>query len=149
MDKIDEKILQIVSLNANTPAQEIGKAVNLSIPAVNKRLQKLKGDGVIRSYTVITDSKKVMKPIVAFVLIVMQYSKDTENFLKTLNEDPDVLECYAVTGEYDYVIKIYAKSVDDFESKLLKIKRHRGVLKSHTMFALEEHKYSATVLPMQ
>ena len=90
-----------------------------------------------------------MKPIVAFVLIVMQYSKDTENFLKTLNEDPDVLECYAVTGEYDYIIKIYAKSVDDFESKLLKIKRHRGVLKSHTMFALEEHKYSATVLPMQ
>ena len=85
MDKIDEKILQIVSLNANTPAQEIGKAVNLSIPAVNKRLQNLKGDGVIRSYTVITDSKKVMKPIVAFVLIVMQYSKDTENFLKTLN----------------------------------------------------------------
>ena len=147
MDIIDKKIIELLSQNANATATEIGSAVNLSIPAVNKRIQKLRGDGVIRSFTVLTDPKKVNKPVVAFIFVVMQYGKGVSSLIQSIEEDSDILECYAITGEYDYLIKICAESVEKLEDKLLFIKKCEGVIKSHTMLSLMEHKYQATVLP--
>ena len=147
MDIIDKKIIELLSQNASATATEIGSAVNLSIPAVNKRIQKLRGDGVIRSFTVLTDPKKVNKPVVAFIFVVMQYGKGVSSLIQSIEEDSDILECYAITGEYDYLIKICAESVEKLEDKLLFIKKCEGVIKSHTMLSLMEHKYQATVLP--
>ena len=147
MDNIDKKILEIMSKDASTPSTEISSAVGLSLPATNKRIAKLRSEGIIRTQTVVTDPKRVGKPIAAFLLIVMKYGEHISEFLSSIKEDRDILECYAVTGEYDYLLKIYASSVEDLEQKLIKIKRQKGVLKSHTMLALEEHKFSAAVLP--
>ena len=149
MDNIDKKILAIISEDASTPSTEISKAVGLSLPATNKRIAKLKSEGIIRTYTVITNAKRVGKPIAAFLLIVMKYGEHINEFLSSIKEDRDILECYAVTGEYDYLLKIYASSVEDLERKLIKIKRQKGVLRSHTMLTLEEHKFSAAILPAE
>jgi Lrp/AsnC family leucine-responsive transcriptional regulator len=147
MDIIDKKIIELLSQNANATATDIGNVVNLSIPAVNKRIQKLRSDGVIRSFTVLTDPKKVNKPVVAFIFVVMQYGKGVDTLIESIENDSDILECYAITGEYDYLIKICAESVEKLEDKLLFIKKCEGVIKSHTMLSLMEHKYQATVLP--
>ena len=149
MDNIDKKILAIISEDASTPSTEISKAVGLSLHATNKRIAKLKSEGIIRTYTVITNAKRVGKPIAAFLLIVMKYGEHINEFLSSIKEDRDILECYAVTGEYDYLLKIYASSVEDLERKLIKIKRQKGVLRSHTMLTLEEHKFSAAILPAE
>ena len=148
MDITDKKILKILSKNANTTATEISEAVNLSIPAVNKRIQKLQNDKIIRSFTVITDGEKVKKPVIAFVFIVFRYDgTDADELLKHIIQDTDVLECYAVTGEYDYIVKICAEDIMSLESKILRIKRQKGVVKSHTMISLMEHKFQPTILP--
>ena len=147
MDAIDGKILKILSENAAATATEIGEAVNLSIPAVNKRILKLRESRIIRSYTVLTDEKKVGKPICAFILLAVRYGEGVETLQRYANDDPDVLECYAVTGDYDYLIKICAESIEALEEKLLFMKKQKGVIKSHTMFSLMEHKMSAAVLP--
>ena len=147
MDAVDGKILKILSENAAATATEIGEAVNLSIPAVNKRILKLRESKIIRSYTVLTDEKKVGKPICAFILLAVRYGEGVDALLKYADEDTDVLECYAVTGDYDYLIKICAESIEALEEKLLYLKKQKGVVKSHTMFSLQEHKLSATVLP--
>ena len=147
MDTIDKKILEILSKNANSTATDISSTVNLSVPAVNKRIMKLQNDGTIKNFTVITDGDKVDKPVIAFISIVMQYGDGVTNFLKYVNSEPDILECYAVTGEYDYIIKICAKDIKSLERKLLFLKKQKGVMKSYTSFALEEHKFTATVLP--
>ena len=81
MDEIDAKILKLLSKNADVTASEIGGMVNLSVPAVNKRIQKLKKDGMIRRYTVLTNGKQVGKPIMAFVLLVVQAGRQGEPFL--------------------------------------------------------------------
>lgn len=60
--------------------------------------------------------------------------------------DPDILECYSITGEYDYILKICAKDIDSLERKILDLKKKKGVLKSHTMISLMEHKFVPTVL---
>ena len=147
MDQTDAKILKILSENANTTATEIGDTVGLSVPAVNKRILKLQKDGTIKNFTIVTSAKKVNQPITAFILLVMRYSEAIGTLLEYMEQDGDILECYAVTGEYDYLIKICAEDVESLEEKLLKLKKHKGVVKSNTMFSLMEHKFKATMLP--
>ena len=147
MDAIDKKILKILSKNANTTATEIGSLVNLSVPAVNKRILRMQKDGLIDYFTIVTNPKKLDKTITAFVFIVMQYGDSIESLLEYAQNESDVLECYSVTGEYDYILKICAKDIESLEDKILKIKKKKDVLKSHTMISLIEHKFSPTVLP--
>ena len=64
-----------------------------------------------------------------------------------VGQDPDILECFAVTGEYDYLIKVCAADVEALEDKLLHMKKQKGVIKSHTMLSLMEHKLAPTALP--
>ena len=74
-------------------------------------------------------------------------SVENEKLLQYIHQDPDILECSAVTGEYDYLIKVCAKDVQTLEDKLLCLKKQNGVVKSHTMLCLMEHKFEPTVLP--
>ena len=147
MDALDKRILKILSQNAMASATEIGAAVNLSIPAVNKRIQKMEEGGVIRSYTPLTDGKKVGKPICAFIMLTVKYGSGVDALQEFIGRDPDVLECYAVTGDYDYILKICARDVEALEEKILALKKQNGVVKSHTMLALMEHKLSPCALP--
>lgn len=147
MDNIDKKILKILSENANMPTTEISAAVNLSVPAVNKRISKLRENNTVRSFTIITDGEKVSKPILAFILVVARYNDGVEALMELIEKDIDVLECYAVTGEYDYILKVSTKDVKELENKLLLYKRQKCVLKSYTMLSLMEHKFQSAILP--
>ncbi len=147
MDIIDKKILEILSKNANTTATEISSLVNLSVPAVNKRILRMQKDGIINFFTIVTNPQKLDKTITAFVFIVMQYGNSIKSLLEYAVNEPDVLECYSVTGEYDYMLKICAKDIESLEDKILCIKNNKGVMKSHTMISLMEHKFSPTILP--
>lgn len=147
MDETDAKILKILSENANATATEISANVNLSIPAINKRIQKLQKEGYIKKFTVLTDGEKVGKPISAFILIVLQPNYSLNSLMQYINDDVDILECCAVTGEYDYLLKVCAADVKALEDKLLRLKRQKGVVKSHTMLSLMEYKFKPTILP--
>ncbi|MBO5316973.1 MAG: Lrp/AsnC family transcriptional regulator [Oscillospiraceae bacterium] len=146
LDLIDRKILRILSQDGAATATQIGAAVGLSIPAVNKRIQKLRQGGVIRNFTLLTDRDKVGKPILAYVLMVVA-SADSERFLSYVDRESDILECHAVSGEYDYLVKVCAEDVQALENKLLCLKKQKGVIKSHTMLCLMEHKSQYTILP--
>jgi len=147
MDSIDAKILKILSKNADATATSISESINLSVPAINKRIQKLKKDGMIRRFTVLTNGKNIGKPIMAFVLLVVKASNQGETFLDYVRGDDDILECFSVTGEYDYLIKVCAADMESLKNKLSQIKLHNGVVKSHTMISLLEQKFSPTILP--
>ena len=96
MDVIDSKILEILSQNSRATAAEISGEINLSIPAINKRIRRLQSEGAIRHFTVVTDGKKVGKPIVAFILVVVQGEAAVNALLDYVARDPDILECVAV-----------------------------------------------------
>lgn len=147
MDIIDKKILKILSEDANTTATEIGSLVNLSVPAVNKRILRLQNEKIINNFTIVTNFKKTDKTIMAFVFVVMQYGESVKSLLKYAEDEQDILECYSITGEYDYILKICAKDIEALENKILKIKNIKGVIKSHTMISLMEHKFAPTILP--
>ena len=147
MDEIDAKLRRILSENADATATEMMAQVNLSIPAINKRISKLRNSGVIRQYTILVDPDQVGKPIQAFILVVLQQPSGAGKLTEYIKSDPDILECYAVTGEYDYIIKVCARDVEQLEQKLNLLKQQKGVAKSYTMLSLMEHKYRACILP--
>ena len=147
MDKTDKKILEILSYKANATATEIAKCVNLSVPAINKRILKMQNEGIINHFTIMTDAGKVNKTITAFVFVVIKYGENIKELLEYAKNDKDVLECYSITGEYDYILKICAKDIKMLEDKILTIKKTKGVTKSHTVISLMQHKFTPTVLP--
>ena len=146
MDKIDIKIIDELSKNADMTATDLSQRLHFSVPAVNKRIRAMKNSGIIKRFTIITDSKKVGKPIVAFILIVLKSVEHTKVFFEYVENDPDILECYAITGEYDCLIKVCAASVEALDQKLAILKTHNGVMKSYTMLSLTTHKYAPTFL---
>ena len=146
MDKIDKKIIKMLAENADITSTEISEELHFSIPTVNKRIRDLKKDGVIQKYTVITDNKKVGKPIVAFILIALKSIEHTDSFFEYVENDFDILECYAITGEYDCIIKVCSPSLEELDKKLSVLKTKNGVIKSYTMLSLTTHKYKPTIL---
>ena len=147
MDQIDKKILQMLSRNAAMTATEMVPKVNLSIPAINKRIQKLRDSGVIRRFTIQVDPESVGKPITAFILIVLQQGARIETLMEFIQSDPEIRECAGVTGEYDYLLKVCASGVPALQKKINILKREAGVVKSHTMLCLTEYKNQISALP--
>ncbi len=146
MDAIDRKLIHLLAENADAKASSLVSRLNLSVPAINKRIARLKENGDIKKTTVLTDPRKMGKPVIAFVLIVLENFRMSDKLLRLAEADPDILECCAVTGEYDYILKICAADIPSFEDKLLTLKRE-GVAKNHTMLVLREHKFTPSPLP--
>ena len=147
IDETDVKLLELLSRDASATATEMMSQVNLSVPAINKRIRKMRQSGVIRRFTTVVDGEKVGKPIMAFILLILQQASAVDSLLQYVSADPDVLECYAVTGEYDYIVKVCAADVKALERKLTLLKQRNGVVKSHTLFALKECKLQVSIQP--
>ena len=147
MDQIDRKLLQILSQNAAATATEMVPQVNLSIPAINKRIQKLQKTGVIRRFTIQVEPAKVGKPICAFILVVLHRSSQIDSLMEYIQSDPDILECYGITGEYDYMLKVCTADVASLQKKINHLKKVSGVVKSHTMMTMMEYKNEVSALP--
>jgi len=147
MDEIDRKLLEILGKNANITATELTSLVNLSIPAINKRIARLRSSGVIEAFTIRVNPKKIGKTVLAFVMVVLEQYSHADGFHKYVLDDPDIVECNAISGEYDYLLKIYASDIESLEKKLLALKKTKGVAKSNTMFSLLEHKHLLGPLP--
>ncbi len=146
MDNTDIKLIRSLAEDSSQTASSLVSKLNLSVPAINKRIAKLKEDAYIKRETILTDSRKIGKPVMAYILIVLDHFGTSDEMLKIVDADPDILECYAISGEYDYILKVCAESIDSLEDKLLKMKE-RGIAKSNTMFALREYKFEPTALP--
>ena len=147
MDKTDALLINLLAKNADITTTELVPLVKLSLPAINKRIAKLKSSGIIRRMTVLTDAKQVGKPIIAYILVILDQFSNAKNLVGYVESDADVLECYAVTGEYDFLLKICAADIEALEDKLISLKQSRGVAKSYTLLTLMEHKFSPTALP--
>lgn len=146
MDAIDRKLLCLLAQDADVTASALAPQLNLSVPAINKRIARLKSTGAIRRTTILTDGKEVGKPITAYVLVALDRFSDSDKFLGIVAADRDILECSAVTGAYDYILKICAADIDALEDKLLGMKK-KGIAKTDTLLALREYKNMPVPLP--
>ncbi len=118
MDNIDKKILELLQKNGRITVKEITQTISLTAPAVSERIRRLEKDGIIQGYTAVLNPKKLGRTVHAIINVSIQ-PQEAENLLKIAREEPLVVECYHVTGEYSYMIKVDAYEISDLERLIM------------------------------
>lgn len=106
MDAIDRKILHKLQENARATLSDLSGEAALSIPAVSERLKKLEASGVIRQYTTILDPAMLNKHLMALMFLRFDSPKHGDRFSDFVRNEPEIKECYYITGDFDYSLKI-------------------------------------------
>jgi DNA-binding Lrp family transcriptional regulator len=150
MDDIDIKILGQLQDRARTTNAELADKVGLSPAPCLRRVRELERRGVIRKYVTLLDPAAVNMRVTVFVQITLdlQVEDRLEKFERAIMRRPEVLECYLMTGDSDYLIRVVLPDVAAYEQFLKQsLTRIEGVAGIKSSFALKQVKYS-TVLPL-
>ncbi|MCJ8054774.1 Lrp/AsnC family transcriptional regulator [Shinella curvata] len=118
LDAFDRKILDILQRDNTTPQRTIGEAVNLSAPAVQRRIKRMTEEGVIRANVAIVDPAAVGQAITIFVEVevISETAEQIEQAKREFAAAPQIQQCYYVTGEADFVLVIVVPSMAEYEA---------------------------------
>jgi len=145
VDKFDLAILKVLQEDARASLQDISKRVGLSPTPCWNRIRKMEADGVILGYTVRIDPAAIGFTETVIVQVTLESHTDETlyDFGRTLEQIPEVLEAYLVSGDYDYYIRIAVKDTRDYE-RLLRERLYRipGIRHSKSSFVLRTLKES-------
>lgn len=148
MDEIDRQILDYLQRDGKISQARIAEAVGLTTPSVNERIKKLETRGFIRRFTALLDARAVGMPIVAHVDVALEHPRFERTFLEEIENLVDAQECYALSGDYGYRLKIRARDLTHFETILReRIQTIRGISRTRVELSLSVKKDS-TLLPL-
>jgi Lrp/AsnC family leucine-responsive transcriptional regulator len=117
LDATNLQILEELQADARLTMAELGRRVSLSPPAVAERVQRLERSGVVTGYHASVDPKAVGYPIAA-VVRVRPASRQLHKIPEVAQELPEVVECYRITGEDCFFVKLHLRSMEDLEGIL-------------------------------
>lgn len=117
VDGYDTKILSILQKDGQASMSRLSEQVGLSLSACHRRVKMMEADGRISHYAARLNRKQVGLEIQVFIeaKLTSQRKENIEAFEKAIHEMPEVLECYLISGEFDYLIRVAAKNTDDYE----------------------------------
>ena len=122
MDDLDRKILSLLAHNARMPVKEIAEHVSLTSPAVSSRIHRMEKEGIIGGYTVLLKSPESQQTVNALISLSVAPS-EREGLLNLLQNSKEVLQCYHVTGEYTFLIKVSCGSMMQLEQLILQFQK--------------------------
>lgn len=150
IDEIDRKILLALQSDARATSDQLSKKVGLSPSPCARRVRKLEAAGIIKRYVAVVDQVKVGLPISVFASIKLERQREEEldRFAKAVQRWPEIVECYLMTGQRDYILRIVVKDLEAYETFLKqKLTRLEGVASIESSFALGQVKH-ALALPI-
>jgi len=116
IDEKDRLILRLLQENAKITVREIATRVHLSTTPVHERIKRMEDAGVILQYAALVNHTKVKKGlmVICYVSLKEHSKKSGTKFIKTINELTEVIECYNISGEFDFMLKVVAESMDAY-----------------------------------
>ena len=150
LDRLDRRILAALQANGRISNQELAAQVHLSPAQANRRHKRLEAMGYIRGYEARLDPDRLGLGVTAFVHVTMERGqhKEVQKFQRTVGKMAQVLECYAVTGDFDYVCKVVARDLKGLSDFLLgTLAQQPGVNGVRSSVCLNELK-STSALPL-
>ena len=150
-DAIDRRILEIIQEEARISNAELAARVGLSPSPCWRRVRALEDAAVIRRYVTLVDAEAIGLPINVFATVTLekQVERALERFERAVAERPEVMECYLMTGEFDYLLRIMVPSLGAYERFLMDhLTRIDGIASIKSSFALKQVRYK-TALPLE
>ena len=147
----DKNLLQILQQDGKVNTQSLAEKVGMSPSPCWRRVRKLEETGVIERYVALLDAKKLGLNARAYVHVsLLDHAEETINtFDKFVLTEPQIIECCAVTGSDDYLLKVIAADPEGLEQFIMQKILRLGVVRSSTThFVLRQKKYS-TALPLE
>jgi Lrp/AsnC family transcriptional regulator, leucine-responsive regulatory protein len=116
LDKTDIAILRLLQQNARMTVKEIADKVHLSTTPVHERIKWLEQSGVIKQYAALIDQAKVKKGLMVICYVSLKAHSKTAGtkFIKHIHELDEVIECYNISGEFDFMLKVVAENMDAY-----------------------------------
>lgn len=147
-DDIDRRLLDYLQGDSKQTNKELSNKLNLSVTAVYERIKKLEREGYINKYVALVNKERVDKAFVAFCHIkLVQHSQEyVVKFEKEVTNIKEVLECYHISGDYDYLLKVLVKDMQAFrEFMVKKLTTINHIGSTHSMFVINEVKHSTAI----
>lgn len=148
MDDVDLRILRLLQTDAKLTTKQLAAAVNLSSSPVYERQRRLERAGYIEKYVAVVNPGKVGNNIIVFCNICLkQHNKEIgQSFMSAIAGISEVVECYNTSGDYDFMMKIYVRSMEHYRDFVLNT---LGVIESigslHSVFVIGEVKNTHSV----
>lgn len=148
LDSIDSKLLSYLQQDSKQTNKELAYKLNLSVTAVYERIKKLEKEGVINKYVALVKKEKIDKAFVAFCHIkLIQHSQEyVVKFEQEVANLKEVLECYHISGDYDYLLKVMVKDMQAFREFMVeKLTNINHIGSTHSMFVINEVKHTTAI----
>ena len=135
LDKNDLAILKLLQANARVTVKEISEKIHLSTTPVHERIKRLEQSGVIKQYVTLLDYNKVNLSLMVICYVSLKEHSKTAGvkFIKTINELQEVIECYSISGEFDFMLKVLCQDMNayyDFHVNKLSMIENMGNVQS-------------------
>lgn len=145
LDRIERRILALLQDNGRMSNVELAERIGLSESPCFRRVKKLERDGVIARYSAVVEARTLGFAVTAFVLVDMDKQPDAgvDDFLARVAAEPHIVECHAMSGGHDYIMKVLARDIDHFSELVMEeILKFPGVRHVESSFSLGEIKHS-------
>lgn len=150
LDELDIAILKTLQEDGRVTNADLARRVNLSPPATHARLKRLEEQGYIRQYVTLLDREKAGFDMLCFVRVSLERHQldQVHHFRSVVQQMPEVIECYHITGDFDYLLKVVIRNRKDLEHFLVdRLTPIAGLVRVYTSLVLNEVK-ATTALPL-
>jgi Lrp/AsnC family leucine-responsive transcriptional regulator len=148
MDTIDKKLLFLLQKDCKKTTKELSVKLNLSVTAVYERIKKLEREGIIQNYVALINRSKVNKAFVVFCHIkLIQHTREfLTKFESQVVKLSEILECHHVSGDYDYILKIAVRDMEEYREFLVtKLTTLEHIGSTHSTFMISEVKNTTVI----
>ena len=148
LGRSEREILHALQRDGRLSNVELAKQVGLSESPCFRRVRQLEESGVIAGYAAVLDRRRLGLDVTAFVQVTLDKQKhaDPSRFLARVAEEPHIVECHAMSGSYDYLLKVVARSIEHFSELCMEhVLRYPGVSNVESSFSLREFKCSRSL----
>lgn len=149
LDVTDKLLLKLLQEDSKQTTKELSLKLNLSVTAVYERIKKLEREGIVEKYVALLNRNKIQKGFVVFChLKLMQHTKEfISQFEKEVVLLTEVLECFHVSGDYDYILKICVENMEEYrEFMVTKLTTLQHIGSTHSTFMIGEVKNTTAFL---
>lgn len=150
LDLKDKKLLILLQTDAKKTTKQLAQELDLSVTAVFERIKKLEKQKIISKYVALLNNEKIQKSFVVLCHVkLIQHRKDyISQFENEISQFSEVLECFHVSGDYDYILKICVRDIQEYREFMVeKLTNLQQIASTQSSFMIKEVKNSTVVAP--